>query len=116
MMTRQQLSKKYYPVSPCEALDDLAMIISHPKKQDFVGPIVTVVMISGNTFRGYLLNTTPPETAEKSYLFALETVNEGDGANDLIYVQGHRIESVTFWNVEDYAGILPRFKDKAPAT
>jgi hypothetical protein len=115
MMTLPQLRKKYCPVSPMEALDDLAMIVNHPKKEGFSPPLLTVVMISGNTFRAYLLSGTPEGKAEKSYLFSLETVNQGDGANDLIYVQGHRIESVTFWNVEDYAGILPRFKDKLPA-
>ncbi len=112
MQPLSELRTKYCPVSPTAALDDLSMIVNHPKKRDFKPPILTVVMISGNTFKGYLLSATGDEGVEKSYLFALETVNEGDGANDLIYVQGHRIESVTFWNVEDYSGILPRFKDK----
>ena len=112
MMTLPQLRKKYAPATPCEVLDDLAMVINHPKKEGFQPPVTTVVMVSGYTFKGYLLSTNPPDSVERSYLFALELENTGDGANDLVYVQGHRIESVTVWNVEDYAGILPRFKDK----
>jgi len=113
MLTMSQLRKKYRPVSPMEALDDLSMIVNHPKKESFSPPLLTIVMISGYTFRGYLLSGSGEESVEKSYLFSIEMVNHGDGANDLIYVQGHRIESVTFWNAEDYSGILPRFKDKS---
>ncbi len=69
-------------------------------------------MVSGYTFKAYLLSASGPDQAEKSYLFAQEIESTNDSANDLIYVQGHRIESVTVWNVEDYSGILPRFKDK----
>jgi hypothetical protein len=111
MLTKAQIRKKYLPVSPIQALDDLAMILNHPKKEGFNAPLTTVVMISGNTFKGYLVNASPAEAAEKAYIFVLDT-DHGDGANDLVYVQGHRIESVTFWNVEDYSGILPRIKDK----
>ncbi len=32
-MTLTQLRKKYAPVSPCDALDDLAMVINHPKRK-----------------------------------------------------------------------------------
>ena len=114
MLTPQQIRKKYAPASPCDVLDDLFMVISHPKKENFHAPVLTVVMISGNTFRAYLINTNPPDSAERVYMFALERENAGDGASDLIYVQGHRIESVSVWNIEDYSGILPRLKDKAP--
>jgi len=112
MMTMAQLRKKYRPVTPIEALEDLAKVLRHPKKENFSPPLITVVMNSGHTFRGYLINDSGPESVEKSFLFSIEMVNQGDGANDLIYIQGHRIESVTIWNVDDYSGILPRVAEK----
>lgn len=116
MLTLSQLRKKYRAVSPMDMLDDLITIITHPKKEDFRAPVLSITMISGYSFKGYLINGSGPDDVEKSYLFAAESPNLDSGANDLIYVQGHRIESVIVWNVSDYSGILPRMKSKNPQT
>ena len=115
MLTLQQLRKKYRPVSPVAALDDLSVILNHPKKENYAPPLLTVVLTSGYNFKGYLLNASAKDAGEKSYTFGLETENTNDVASDIIYVLGSRIESVTFWNVHNYSGILPRFTDPNPA-
>lgn len=110
-MTLAQLRKKYRPASTAEVLDGLAAIFDDPKvPEEYIPPLLTVVLASGHSFRGYLLGVQGEK--EKTYLFSLEIQHEGDGAADLAYVQGGRIELVTVWNVDDYPGTLPRHPKK----
>src|SRR5688572_28059438 len=109
MMTLSQIRKKYRAASPQEALDNLAALMKHPNiPENYQPPVLTVVLTSGHTFRAYLCSATTDQESERTYLFSLEMAS-GDGAADLCYVLGSRIEAVTVWNVDDYQGILPRF-------
>lgn len=108
MMTFSQLRKKYRPASPQEVLDNLCELFDHPKvPADYKPPVLTVVLSSGHSFRGYVLESSG-QGETRSYMFSLEIENEGDGGADLMYVSANRVEAVTVWNIDDYPGTLPR--------
>jgi hypothetical protein len=109
MMTLSQLRKKFRPASPVDILENLAQVCRDPATPPgYMPPVLTLVLKSGHTFKGYLVDSHSEKDSSKTFLFSLEIVNEGDGAADLCYVQGSAIEALTVWNVDDYHGILPR--------
>lgn len=95
-----ELRKKFRATSPLEALRQLASVqLSVTEEDEFRPPLITVWLASGQNFRGYLVNASTDK--DHMFLFQQETETETDGAADLIYVYGSRIEAVTIWNVDD---------------
>jgi hypothetical protein len=110
VFTIDELRKRFRSASPLEALEYLSNALKSPKlPDDYAPPLLTVWLASGSSFRGYLVDASGG--ADHTFVFSLELQNEQDGAADLCYVYGSRIEAVTVWNVDDHpAGLMPRPK------
>ena len=113
MLNLKQLRHKYRAANPAEVLENLIQLIDAAADPIYLPPILTVALRSGHTFRAYVMGSSEGQEKEKTFVFSLEIINEGDGASDLCYVLGSSIEAVTVWNVEDYHGALPRYPKKA---
>jgi hypothetical protein len=102
MLSNEELRKKFranHPMHLLKHLDD--MLVGKSTKP----PLLTLHLASGSTIRGYLVGMSSAD--DFGVLLSQEIQNEGDGAADLCYIDGRRIEAVIVWNVDDYPGLFP---------